>query len=200
MVKNLYVPKRYGNYADTFLTLGLADLAKETLRQIQSKTQIILFDEGFRYRLEFKNDVDVEAIATSVTYTNLFPPVKGAKTNIEGIPEDVEPFDTVKASEERKRYREYRYQGGKKLDLGDDAPEPPDSQTQNGVILTSMRHDRNHNALWEGAWELRDNYGTFIACIFQAFSQSNFQHSPSQIVADLFQKRTKKSFLLQQVQ
>lgn len=193
MVNVLYVPKRYGNYADTFMTLGLALLAEYALGEIRAKKQITLIDEGCQYRLEFKNDVDVEAIAKSVTYSDLFPLVKGAKTNISDLPEGTEFFDTVKASEERKGYRQYLYEGGKKLDLGDDAPEPPDSRTQNGVILTSMRHDRNHNGLWQGAWEIKDNFGALVACIFQAFSRQDcfIGQSSSEIVAELFKQKTK---------
>lgn len=193
MVNALYVPKRYGNYADTFMMLGLALLAEYALGEVRVKKQITLIDEGCQYRLEFKNEVDVEAIASSVTYTDLFKPVKGAKTNVSNLPEETEFFDTVKASEERKSYRQYLYEGGKKLDLGDDAPEPPDARTQNGVILTSMRHDRNHNGLWQGAWELKDNFGVLVACIFQAFSRQDcfIGQSSSEIVAELFKQKTK---------
>lgn len=36
-----------------------------------------------------------------------------------------------------------------------------------------MRCDRNHNKLWLDSWELRENYGAFIAALFQGFAQEN---------------------------
>lgn len=189
MVNKLFVPKRYGTYADTFMMLGLAKLADYALGQTNHKREIVMVDEGTRYRLQFKQEVDLEAIAT-LKYTNLFPPVLGAKTDSSGIPKEVEPFNTVKHSEAR---RLYLYQGGKKLELGDDAPEPPDPRTQNGVILTSMRHDRNHNGLWAEAWNIQEHFGKLIAAIFQAFGQDNLlpEGTETQKVAELLGKTFK---------
>jgi hypothetical protein len=194
MVSKLFVPKRYGTYADTFMMLGLAQLAEYALGQTNHKREIVMVDEGTRYRLQFKQEVDLEAIAT-LKPTDLFPPVLGAKTDASGIPEEVKPlaFNTVQKAEERKLYREYLYQGGKKLELGDDAPEPPDPRTQNGVILTSMRHDRNHNGLWAEAWNIQENFGKLIAAIFQAFGQDNLlaEGTETQKVAELLGKTFK---------
>lgn len=192
-INQLYVAKRYGNYADPCLMLGLAILIKTVFTLISIKTRITLKDEGFRYCLQF-NPIETEAIADSFTYTDLFPLVKGAKTKIsESIPEEeVKIFNTVEETEHRKRYRDYLYQGGKKQELGDDSPDPPDPRTQNGVILTSMRHDRNHNGLWETAWTFKEDYGVLAACIFEAFSDSNPKKLPSEKVAELFKKRTQK--------
>lgn len=195
-INQLYVPKRYGNYADTCLMLGLAQLAKIVFKVIGvNKQKITLIDDGFQYRLVFKQAVETEAINDSFPYTDLFPLVKGAKTTInESIPEEeVKIFNTVKETEHRKRYRDFIYPGGKRQELGDDSPDPPDPRTQNGVILTSMRHDRNHNGLWEGAWTFREDFGVLVAYIFEAFSEeSNSRKSPSERVTDLFKKRTQK--------
>jgi hypothetical protein len=50
-----------------------------------------------------------------------------------------------------------------------------------------MRCDRNHNGLWIGSWELRENYGALIAALFQGFSQEN---GGVETVAEIFQKST----------
>jgi hypothetical protein len=195
MVSKLFVPKRYGTYADTFIMLGLAKLAEYALGQTNHKREIVMVDEGTRYRLQFKQEMDLEAIAI-LKYTNLFPPVLGAKTDSSGIPKEVESFNTVEQFEARKLYRDYLYylsQGGKKLELGDDAPEPPDPRTQNGVILTSMRHDRNHNGLWAEAWNIQEHFGKLIVSIFQAFGQDNLLMTGTgmQKVAELLGKTCK---------
>jgi hypothetical protein len=71
MVSKLFVPKRYGTYADTFIMLGLAKLAEYALGQTNHKREIVMVDEGTRYRLQFKQEMDLEAIAI-LKYTNLF--------------------------------------------------------------------------------------------------------------------------------
>jgi hypothetical protein len=192
MIGTLFVSKRYGNYADTFLMLGLAKLAEYALGQTGHKREITLIDEGIRYRLQFKEAVNLEKVFT-LQFTNLFPPVVGAKTDKSGIPEEVEPFNTVELSDARRLYREYLYQGGKKLELGDNAPEPPDPRTQNGVILTSMRHDRNHNGFWQEAWNLREHFAKLVAAILQAFAHDNPlpTGTEAQKVADLLGKKCK---------
>lgn len=68
----------------------------------------------------------------------------------------------------------------------------PDPKTQNGVILTSMRHDRNHNDLWLLGWELRDKYGFLVTSLLQAFSQENHSslNAEVKLVADIFKRET----------
>ncbi len=197
-VTALYVPKRYGNYADTFLMLGLAVLAEYALEETQKKTEIQLIDEGTHYRLQFKQEMDLETIK-DLKYTNLFPPVVGDKTDKSNIPNEVKPFDTVEQSKARKLYRDYQY-SRKKLDLlPEDAPAPPDARTQNGVILTSMRHDRNHNGLWEEGYKLGEQFGHLVRAIFEAFGQN--QQNPiskAEQVAEIFKQHTKNKMPAQE--
>ncbi len=186
MIERLFVVKKFSNYADTFLMLGLAQLAEFALKETRQKREIQLIDEGIRYCIQFKNAVNLEPIAKLV-YFNPFPPVKGQKTDTSKIPQEIVPFDTVEQSDVRKVYREYSFQQRGKPQLTEDAPKQPDSRTQNGVVLTSMRHDRNHNDLWQVSWELKDNYGSLIAALFQGFSQEN---AGTEAVADFFQQAT----------
>lgn len=172
MVKALLVPKKFNTYADTFLMLGLAQLAESALRETGQKTEMQLINEGRCYRIEFKKTANLEAMA-KLDYFNPFLPVCGAKTDRSKIPAEASIFDTVKEGEIRKLYREYQFQSGGKPAWTEDAPAPPDARTQNGVILTSMRHDRNHNDLWQEGWKIGKNYGILIAALFQAFSEEN---------------------------
>jgi hypothetical protein len=187
MIESLFVVKKFATYADTFLMLGLALLAEYAINQTKQKTQIQLIDEGTRYRIEFKKPVNVEAIAKLV-YADPFPPVLGKKTDSSRIPDKTIPFNAVEQGEIRKLYREYLFQNRGKAEWSEDAPKPPDPRTQNGVILTSMRHDKNHNDLWYEGWKLKDNYGVLIASVLQAFSQENHDHlkAETEQVADLF--------------
>lgn len=171
MIKSLLVGKKFGTYADTFLMLGLALLAEYALKKTQQTTPIQLIDEGTHYRLQFKKPVNLEPIA-KLSYTNPFPPVCGKKTDRSKLPPETPIFDVVEQSELRKLYREHLYQNHSRRETGEDSPKPPHPSTQNGAILTSMRHDKNHNELWLIGWELRDNYGILLTSIFQAFSQS----------------------------
>jgi hypothetical protein len=175
MVEHLFVTKKYGNYADTFLLLGLVQLVEYALRETKQKSNIQLVDEGTRYRIQFKQAINLEPIA-KLKYTNPFPPVKGQKTDISKIPQETKPFDTVEETERRKAFREYKFQTKGKIQLNEPPPFGfPDARTQNGVILTSMRHDRNHNEWWQLGWEFKDYYGALLVAIFQAFSEeTNF--------------------------
>lgn len=170
MIESLCTTKKFGTYADTFLMLGLALLAEYVLNQTQQTTQIQLLDEGTRYRIRFKKPVNSEAIAL-LPYANPFPPVCGQKTDRSKLPPETPIFDVAKAGEIRQLYREYLYQNHSQVETGEDAPKPPHPSTQNGAILTSMRHDRNHNELWLQGWELRDQYGVLVSAILQAFSE-----------------------------
>ena len=187
MIKSLLVGKKFGNYAATFIMLGLALLAEYALNKTQQTTPIQLIDEGTHYRLQFKKPINLEPIA-KVSYANPFPPVCGKKTERSKLPPETPIFDVVEQSEIRKLYREYLYQNHGRRETGEDTPKPPHPSTQNGAILTSMRHDKNHNELWLIGWERRDNYGILLTSIFQAFSQSDrsAQKTETERVAALF--------------
>lgn len=191
MIKTLFVPKKFNTYADTFLMLGLARIAEYALSETKQKTEMQLVDEGTRYRIQFKKPVALEPIA-KLTYADPFPPVCGQKTDRSKLPDETTPFNTVEQSEARRLYREYRFQSRGKAEWTEDAPPPPDPRTQNGVILTSMRHDRNHNTLWLEGWELRETYGLLLTALFQAFSQENYLSLDGEIkvVAEFFEQAT----------
>jgi hypothetical protein len=170
MTKQLFVTKKFGTYADTFLMLGLVQLVEYALKATNQKSAIQLLDQGTRYCLQLKQPINLELVA-KLNYTNSFPPVKGQKTDISKIPEETDTFDTVEKTERRKLYREYLFQQKGKPQFNEDAPKPPHPSTQNGVILTSMRHDRNHNELWYLGWQIKDHYGALLVALFTAFSQ-----------------------------
>ena len=191
MLKALFVTKHFNTYADTFLMLGLAQIAEYALSQTQQNTPMQLVDEGTRYRIQFKKPVNLEPI-TQLNYTNPFPPVCGQKTDRDKLPPETPIFDVVKQTEIRKLYREYLFQTRNKPGTEEDTPKPSHPSTQNGAILTSLRHDRNHNDLWLQGWELRDNYGALITSILQAFSEETHAVLNPEIerVADLFKQAT----------
>ena len=164
MIDRLFIPKNFNSYADTFLMLGLAYLVESALKATKQKTTIQLIDKGTAYVIQFKKAVNIESIS-ELTYSNPFPPVKGKNTDISKIPAEVKPFDTVEEGRIRKLYREFLFQQRGKTENREESPKPPDYRTQNGVFLTSMRCDRNHNKLWFDCWELRENYGFFIAAL-----------------------------------
>ncbi|MDS1235898.1 hypothetical protein, partial [Escherichia coli] len=122
---------------------------------------------GSYYQIELQFSLNPSVIA-ALDYWHCYQPVKGEKTDISNIPLDPEDlFDTKKEIEDRKRF----FQSNKEnSELEVDAPDP---RTQNGVILTSMRHDRNHNGLWLDAWNLRESFGALIAVILKAFSATD---------------------------
>ncbi len=172
-VQGLVIPKRFNTYADVFGALGVALVVEEALRRSQQQVDSQLVDRGSGFGLVFNRAIDVEAIANLPPGNpNPFPPVQGGKTDVAKLPLDlVLAFDVVAQRERRKVYREYRSQQRLATDRPEEMPELPDARTQNGVILTSMRHDRNHNNLWLGAWELREYYGLLVAELIRAFSQ-----------------------------
>ncbi|MCV3214396.1 hypothetical protein OGM63_12885 [Plectonema radiosum NIES-515] len=187
MIERLFITKNYSNYADTFFMLGLAHLAEYALKITKQKSAIQLIDKGTAYIIQFKKPINLEAIIKLVAYSDPFPPVKGQKTDTSKIPAEITPFDTVEQTQTRKVYRDFLFQHRGKIENAEETPKPPDSRTQNGVFLTQMRCDRNHNDLWLGSWELRDNYGALLAALFQGFSQEN---AGVKQVADLFHKAT----------
>ncbi|WP_071517450.1 hypothetical protein [Geitlerinema sp. PCC 9228] len=175
MIRTLFVPKTYGNCADPFLTLGLANLVEFAQRQTENNPTVQLIDAGSQYRLELQTPLDIDAIAR-IEYANPFPPVVGAKTEKKDqLPAETPVFNAVEQKEIRKQYRDYLYQSGGKPEWEEDAPKPADPRTQNATLLTAMRHDRNHNRLWLEAWKLRDSYGLLLASIFRAYSQPSWE-------------------------
>jgi hypothetical protein len=189
-MERLFVTKTYSNYADTFLMLGLAQLAEYALKATKQKSEIHLIDKGTAYSLEFKKPVDIDPI-TKLKYFDPFPAVKGQKTDISKIPAEIQIFDTEEQTKTRKVYRDFLFHQRGKIESAEETPKPPDPRTQNGAILTSMRHDRNHNDLWLRSWELKDNYGALIAALFQGFNQDVIQGQvATELVAELFHKAT----------
>lgn len=191
MITALHIPKRYGTYADPFFMLGLARVADLT----QENQGINLMNSGFSYRLQLGKGIEPETIAQTLKFDNLFQPVRGAKTEAIAIPwEALDYFDTVQNTEKRNRYKEYlrqlRVEKGKLELAEEDIPPEPDARTQNGVILTSMRHDRNHNGLWEAAQTLREEFGALVAAILQAFDAERPQDDPISSIAPNFKQLT----------
>ncbi|MDX2212500.1 MAG: hypothetical protein SFY66_04345 [Oculatellaceae cyanobacterium bins.114] len=177
MVNALRVPKQYGTYADICLMLGLARLAYIAQLQIYGVKEIKLADLGTSYQIQLKQDLDPNEIASTLQYEDFLRPVKGDKTEaIAGLDwSEIDFFNTKENSETRNRYREFQRQSKReKLELADeDKPTEPDARTQNGVILTSMRHDRNHNALWKAGWDIQQHFGALVASVFKAFAEIN---------------------------
>jgi hypothetical protein len=179
--------------------LGLAQLSYIVKSQIPELEEIQLTDLGTSYRIQFKTEIDPEEVAKNLNYGGFLKPVKGDKTEaISGLDwSDIDYFDTKQNSEKRNRWREYQRQRQReKLNLAeDDTPSEPDARTQNGTILTSMRHDRNHNALYKAQWEIQDDFGALVAAIFKAFADSSNVTEGNAIdrVAKYFQDYTGKS-------
>ena len=163
-IEALYVPRSYGTYSDTCLMLGLACLAEYALGVTKQKQGMQLIDEGTYYRIQFNKPMDLSKIEY-VPYFDLFPPVVGAKTDTKKIPEEVVCFSTVENSQARSLFKNWRIETKGKEKWREDAPDPPDSRTQNGTVLTYMRHDRNHNGLWEEAWNFREHFGDLVITI-----------------------------------
>ncbi len=187
MTQQLFVTKKYGTYADAFLMLGLAQLVEYALGQTNQKSAIQLLDQGTRYCLQLKETINLELVA-KLKYTDSFPPVKGQKTDISKITQETEYFDTVERNNDRKLYREYVFQQKGKVEFNEDAPKPPHASTQNGVILTSMRHDRNHNDLWQSGFQIKDYYGALLVSLLTAFSQEI--ENVNELVNELFTQAT----------
>ncbi|MBF2063019.1 MAG: hypothetical protein IGS39_01075 [Calothrix sp. C42_A2020_038] len=181
----LLIPKKYGNYADTFFLLGLARVIEYALKESKQKSEIQLIDQGTHYCIQFKKCVNLEPIA-KIKYTSPFPVVKGKNTDISNIPEEANIFDTVEHDEARKVYHEFMLQQRGK-ERTEESPQPPDPRTQNGAILTSMRHDRNHNNLWLDGWKLRNYFGALIVALLEGFSKEN---ATTELVAEFFETAT----------
>ena len=191
MVDALYIPKEYSNYADVFQMLGIATFVKNCLRLTSSKEEIQIKDCGYCYRLKFQ-DIDLKTINYEIRLSQLFPVIKGNRTKLDGIPVDeIVIFNVVENSEQRKLYLNHRYQKEKAKNIQEDI-EPPDPRTQNGSVLTLMRHDRNHNSLWKSFWGIKGNFYDLVACILEVYSQdfiSDIQPR-TQLVVNLFREKT----------
>jgi hypothetical protein len=169
MIDTLIVAKSYNHYADTFRMLGLAKLIADALGEIGKSPRIQLIDEGTQYRIQLHKAIDLDALSR-ISYFNPFTPVIGAKTNRDSIPAETSYFDVVAETEKRKLYREYLYQTGSKKQWTEETPPPPNAKTQNGAILVSLRHERNHNDLWMDSWKLKENFGELLLYTIQKFS------------------------------
>ncbi len=101
----------------------------------------------------------------------------------------------MQKSQERTRYREWvRLPASEKQNLPDEEKPTFDPRTQNGVILTSMRHDRNHNSLWLSAMELQSDFGVLLAVTLEAFDADNRPGAGvAQTIAAAFKQRSGKS-------
>ena len=135
MTQQLFVTKKYGTYADTFLMLGLAQLVEYALKATNQKSAIQLLDQGTHYCLKLKQTVNLELVA-KLNYTNLFPPVKGQKTDISKISQETEYFDTVEKTEQRKLYREYVFQQKGKVQFNEpefDVRKPAKNEYSKGL-------------------------------------------------------------------
>jgi hypothetical protein len=174
MIKNLKVSKQYGSYADICLMLGLAQLVSIAQRQPSGTKEILLAALGTSYQIQLREELDPDEIMANSQYENLFRPVKGDKTEaIAGLEWELTNFfDTKEETEIRKRHIEFQRQSRReKLDLADeDKPPEPDARTQNGVILTSMRHDRNHNSLFKAGLDIQPHFGALLASVLRAFA------------------------------
>jgi hypothetical protein len=170
MTKVLFVPKTFNTYADPLRLLGLARLVEDALFQTGQEQNIQLINAGTHYRLKLKSAIDLDKVA-QMPYSTPFLPVKGAKTKWDKMPPNVAYFDVEENKQQRKLFREYQIHTRGSKEWNEEVPKPPDARSQNGLILTSLRHDRNHNSLWQESWKMREQYGEFLATIFQALSQ-----------------------------
>lgn len=184
MTKVLFVPKTFNTYADPLRLLGLARLVEDALLQTEQEQDIQLINTGTHYRLELKSAIDLDRVA-QMPYSTPFLPVKGAKTKWEEMPLDVAYFDVEENKQQRKLFREYQIQTRGSKEWNEEVPKPPDARSQNGLILTSLRHDRNHNGLWQESWKMREQYGEFLSAIFQALSQPHDEIPLQQIAKEI---------------
>ena len=177
MVSTLRVQKQYGTYSDACLMLGLAELISNAQRQIHEVKTVQITDLGTSYQIKLSQALDPDQVATELKYSILLKPVKGDKTEpIPGLDwSEIDFFDTKHHFETRKRYLEYQREPKEvKLVLGEDGkPDVHRPQTQNGVILTSMRHDRNHNSLWKAEWDIQNHFGPLVASVLKAFADGD---------------------------
>jgi hypothetical protein len=59
MTQQLFVTKKYGTYADTFLMLGLAQLVEYALKATNQKSAIQLLDQGTHYCLNLNSIIPI---------------------------------------------------------------------------------------------------------------------------------------------
>lgn len=177
MISILNVSKQFGTYADTCILLGLARLAYVAQLQIHRAKEITLADLSTTYQIQLKQALEPDEIVEQLQYKDLLQPVRGDKTKaIAGLDwSEIDFFNTKENTEIRNRYREFIRQSKlEKLELSDeDTPSQPDPRTQNGVILTYMRHDRKHNALWKAGWDIQQHFGALVASTLKAFADGD---------------------------
>lgn len=198
MLSILHVPKQFGTHADACLTLGLARLTYAAQQQLHGVKRITLIDSGTKYQIQLEQALKPDEIVAQLQFDrDLLHPVKGDKTEaIAGLDwSEIEFFNTKDNTEKRNRYREFQRQSKReKLDLTDeDKPPEPDARTQNGVILTSMRHDRNHNGLWKSGWDIQQHFGALVASTLRAFVEKESQADPFSQAAAYFKAYTGES-------
>jgi hypothetical protein len=188
-IQTLFVPKQFNTYADTFLLLGLARLVTFALSQTNQKTDLQLIDAGAYYCIYRKQPINLDAIA-QLSYADPFPPVCGRNTDRNVLPDDATVFDAVKQAQVRRQYLEARAQG--QLQRDSETPIlPPDPKTQNGITLTSMRSEKNHNDLWLTGRSLQSHYGSLLVALLEGFSQSLCIHEDLfTTIAERFYQRT----------
>lgn len=193
MIDALRIPKQWGTYTDTYLTLGLARLLYMVQLQLFNRKKIDIVDAGTEYVLKMDSPINPEIVANELTYESMLKPVRGNKT--EAIPgldwSEVPFFDTQENTELRNRWKEYQRQSKQQKEkFLEEVPLVPDARTQNGVVLTSMRHDRNHNKLWKSELEVKEDFGPLAASILKAFSMEN--ESVKQNIFDKVAKQFKE--------
>lgn len=179
MIDTLLVPKRYGNYADTFRMLGLVKVIVDALDRISQTMLIQMSDEETHYRIKFQKAIDPDAIR-EITYYPPFFLVKGLKTSLEGIPTEIVPpiFYVDEETKNRKSYQKMRREllsqtkNKQERDEVIQSLESPNEKTQNGSILVSLRHERNHNDLWKDTWTIKDRFGDFLFYTLRKFSEN----------------------------
>jgi len=190
-MNSLFVPKRFNTYADTFLMLGIARVVEDALRRTKQKFGMQLLDEGSHYHIQFKRSIQLELLK-KLEYTDMFPPVTSRTIKADSFPDNTTPFDTVLESEARQVYRNFIFENRGKVRTNEETPTPPDPRVQNGVSLTSLRHAKNHNDLWESGREIQDNYGYLVISLIESFSRKIYDTSSqdTEAVANLFKKYT----------
>jgi hypothetical protein len=188
-IQTLFVPKQFNTYADTFLLLGLARLVTFALSQTNQKTDLQLIDAGAYYCIYRKQPINLDAIA-HLSYADPFPPVCGRNTDCSILPDDATIFDAVEQAQIRRQYLEARAQGQLRRD-SETPILPPDPKTQNGITLTSMRSEKNHNDLWLTGRSLQSHYGSLLVALLEGFSQSLCIHEDLfTTIAERFYQRT----------
>lgn len=78
MIEGLLIPKIFNTYADSFLLLGLAQIAEDALYRSQQHQTLQLIDAGTHYHIQFSQPIDLNPIS-QLEYTNFFSLSEGRK-------------------------------------------------------------------------------------------------------------------------